>query len=334
MSELTDTATRLKSALERQDMAALKRIIDAYGLLTNRLRGDIDALADEIAAMDSPPAGKVRRSERYKHLLNDALDELTRYQGFMGVEVDALGKAMVDRGIAESRQLIAAAYGDSRIVGMLRDLPPETVEQLLGFLDPAGPLYKRLSELAPTTVDRLADVILQSVAMGKNPRVLAREIVNRGLGMGLTDSLRMARTVQLWSYREATRANYVANGDVVKGWVWYATLGDPRTCASCIAMHGTIHPLDEPLNDHHNGRCAAIPITITRRNPVEQTGEEWFNQQSDTAQEQILGKGKYQAWVDKKFTFSQLTKEHDDQVYGMMRTEASLKDLLGDGDNA
>jgi hypothetical protein len=327
MSELTDTATRFKAALDRQDMAALSRIVEAYGSLVNRLRGDIDSLAEEIAQMQDPTGLKIKRLERYRRLLNNSIDEIEKYQGFLGVEVGGFGRTMIDRGLAESRQLIAAAYGDKRILGMLRDLPPESVRQLLGFLDTGGPLYKRIAELAPTTADRIAETILQSIAMGQNPRKLAAEIVSKALGMGLTDSLRMARTVQLWTYREATRANYIANSDVVKGWVWFAEL-DTKTCMSCVAMHGTVHPLDETLNDHHNGRCAMIPITITNKNPIEQTGIDWFEKQSDSKQSQMMGEGRYTAWKDGKFELDKLTTTRENDVYGAMRTEATLKELL------
>jgi hypothetical protein len=36
----------------------------------------------------------------------------------------------------------------------------------------------------------------------------------------------------------------------------------PRSCPACIAMDGSLHPLDDPgPNDHVNGRCTAVPET-------------------------------------------------------------------------
>jgi len=44
-----------------------------------------------------------------------------------------------------------------------------------------------------------------------------------------------------------------------------------------------------------------------------------------------VGKGKYQAWKDGKFTFSALTTTYEDSVYGTMWREASLKELVPNG---
>jgi hypothetical protein len=139
------------------------------------------------------------------------------------------------------------------------------------------------------------------------------------------------RTVQLWGYREASRASYIANPEVVTGWIWYAAL-DTETCGACIAMHGTRHSADEVLDDHYNGRCSMIPITITNPNPDIESGLEWFGKLDEDKQREILGDSKYEAWKDGKFDLDQLTHQKDEPVYGTMRVERSLKSLLGEED--
>ena len=161
--------------------------------------------------------------------------------------------------------------------------------------------------------------------MGLNPKAIAARITKK-LGMGLTDSLRMMRTVQIYSYREANRASYIANDDVVQGWIWYADIA--RACPACIAQHGSFHKLDERLNDHHNGRCTMLPLTIGRKNTVE-SGEDWFAKQDEITQQRILGKEKYQAWKGGAFSFGELATTHNDAVYGDMTTTAPLWQLLG-----
>jgi hypothetical protein len=331
MPTVLDLADRFHAALERQDAQALERIIRAYAGIQSRLQGEIDALALEIER-DGLTAGKVAKLARYKRILAQTADEVDKFTRFMEVDLSGMGREYVGRGLRESRELMRAAVGDNAaLTARFRDLPPETVERLLGFLDPAGPLYARLKLLPGFVADAVSRAILDSVALGRNPRMLASELT-RAFGMGLSDSLRMARTVQLWSYREATRANYAANGDVVKGWQWYASL-DNLTCMSCVAQHGTIHPLDEPLNDHHNGRCAALPVTIlSPKGHIDQdAGQQWFNGLSEAEQKQMMGPGRFEAWKDGKFEFGALSAERKDDVYGMMRGETSLKDLLDGG---
>ena len=72
-----------------------------------------------------------------------------------------------------------------------------------------------------------------------------------------------------------------------------------------------------------------IPVTITNPNPDIQTGEAWFNEQDEATQRKILGPGKYDAWKAGKFEFGAVSKQVSDPVYGTMRVETPLKDLVG-----
>lgn len=328
MADVIRLAEQYHDALVRQDMQALARIARAYAGIVTRLQAEIEALAFEIAGLDQATTGQVIRMDRYRRLLTTATNELTRYQAWLGVELDTISSDMIERGLAESLELVRASAGTGAVSGALRGLPVETVKTLLGFLDPEGPLYNRLRFLAPATVDRLAQYIIDSIALGKNPRAWAREIM-RVFGIGLTDSLRMARTVQLWSYRESSRYNYIANQDIVRGWIWFARLDD-RVCMSCVVMHGTRHPLSEPLDDHYNGRCTALPITITNPNLAVEPGIDWFERQPEAVQKQMMGPKKWRAWRDGKFRFADLSRQLPDEVYGTMRTETPLKDLVSD----
>ena len=127
----------------------------------------------------------------------------------------------------------------------------------------------RIAQLAPYHANAIRDLFTEGVGLGWNPRKIALMIRRNGFGMSLTDALRMTRTAQIYSYREATRANYVAS-DVVTGWQWMAHVSDPRTCMSCIAKSGTVYPKGTPLNDHHNGRCTMLPVVLGRT-PISET---------------------------------------------------------------
>jgi SPP1 gp7 family putative phage head morphogenesis protein len=205
-------------------------------------------------------------------------------------------------------------------------LNPAVTETLLGFLDPKGTLFSYWNEKAGIDVaERISQTIIDSVGMGKNPKVLAG-LIQEDLGGNLTSALRTARTTQLWAYREASRANYVANNDVVKQWQWVANL-DADTCGACVALNGTIYDTDTPADGHWNCRCVMVPVTILDPNPDRQSGEDWFNQQDEAMQKSILGPGKYEAWQSGQFEFSQLAQHTPDVAFGSMWTETPLKDL-------
>jgi hypothetical protein len=327
---IIQAAEQYRAALLAKDAQAMNRLISAYQRIYGKLKDKIDLLVMEIEKAGGTLApGQVARMERYTQLITQAAEELRDYQAITKAEIEAVSRFGISQGVTDARNLMSvAATGTPQIAGAFNVLPKGAIEQLLGFLSPDGPLYARLSLLAPTTVEGVSKAILDGVAMGSNPRIIAREITN-AFGMGLTDSMRMTRTVQLWSYRESNRATYVANQDIIEGWVWHADLS-PRTCMSCLANHGKVFPLDARLNDHHQGRCSPIPLLNGQENPVEAgTAEKWFDSQGKATQRQMMGKGKYEAWKGGKFGFSQLTTDSKpDRVYGVMKVETPLKDLL------
>jgi hypothetical protein len=318
-------AAQYRAALSKQDAAALARLVNAYGAMARRMQGSMDALGLELAEAGTLTRGQVARLTRYRDLLEQVADELARYTAFAGVEMDAAARAAIGLAQTHARGLAQSAAGVSL---NWNRLPTDAIESLLGFLDPRGPLYARLGGLGPFVADKVSAKILESVALGLNPRQWAG-LLRDSLGIGLTDSLRMARTVQLYSYREATRVNYAANSDVVNGWIWFAEL-DADVCLSCVAQHGTVHGNDEALNDHHNGRCAMLPNIAGEPNPVTQDGQQWFDGLDPSQQRSMMGAGRYEAYTAGKFDFAAQSTTRNDDVYGDMRVEATLKELIGE----
>jgi hypothetical protein len=330
-SLLLPLVERFRADLLRRDAQALGRLIDAYKRAYSRLGGSLDALMLEIGE-NTMTAGQLHRMARYKSLMQQVGEELAGFQSLTANEAERAAQLGVQIGQQHARQLMTVATleaGQARALASFNVLPKGAIESVLGFLQPEGQLYQRLRLIAPNTASLVADAITSGIAMGYNPRKTAA-IVRDAFGAGLTDALRQVRTVQLYSYREANRATYIANQDVVSGWIWSAHLGDTRTCMSCVAMHGTEHPLSEPLNDHWNGRCAMIPIVPGYDNPIKESGQEWFERQSEGRQREQMGAAKFEAWQDGKFEFSALSVNKQDRIYGEMRTEQSLKALVGE----
>ncbi len=317
-------AQKLREAINKHDQIALGRIIGAYGGVWARLQDLADALALEIAGTEDISRGQVLRLERYKALIDQTERELRRFSGFMETELRTGAQGAISLGTTHARLLMLAAR--PQLQGTFNQLPRAAIETLLGFLQNDSPLFKRIELLAPSTAEFVSKKLLEGVAVGLGPRQIAGEI-RKAMGLGLTDALRMTRTAQLWSYREATRANYIANGDVVDGWIWLADLsGDP--CMSCVAMHGTEHPLTESLDDHYNGRCSELPKLVGEPPTTEQSGEAWFETLDESKQRELMGDARWQAWKDGKFEFAALSTSEDDEVYGSMRVETALEALL------
>ena len=339
-----EAANAFRSQLLKRERAVAVRMVNEYGRIYTNLQAAIDALDLEIAAMPNPTPGKVAKLARFKAIQAQIEAELMRYGAWADTEITAAAQQAIRDGLAQAQQLTLAGIPEplrTVIAGSWNKLPTSAIETLLGFLAPGSPLHDSLvTQLGPTVAQGVGSALLDGLALGYNPRKVGR-IIRDTLGQALTWALRTARTTQLWAYRESTRASYVANRDIVRGWVWHAELG-PRTCMACIAQHGTIHSNDEVLNDHYNGRCAMVPITpswadlgftgIPDTNPTIQPGREWFENLSPAQQQAYFpSQAMFDAWKAGAVGWDDMIGSHTDPVYGSMLQLPSLKGILGDG---
>jgi SPP1 gp7 family putative phage head morphogenesis protein len=339
--EFVAALERFRRALLARERAAAVRLVNAYGRVYARLQRDIEALADEIATMDAPTKDQVRRMARYRSLLRQIEEEVNRFAVLVEAEIDEGARAAIQAAAVEARTLAQLSLPgleavDAQIMATWNRLPTQAVETLLGFLADDAPLKVALrTRFGQAVAEHVGQKLLEGVALGFNPRKTA-EAVRKAAGVGLTDALRLSRTTQVYAYREATRANWLANSHIVRAQRWRSSR-DGRVCGACLAMDGTVLRLDEVVNGHWSCRCTPEPITVTyaelgldvpepERDTT--TGEEWFKQQPATVQREILGKGKYEAWRAGKFEFRQLATERDDPVWGSTRIETPLKELL------
>lgn len=333
------TAARFRAQVLGREREAANRLVQTYGRAYTRLSPAIEALSQRIARMDAPGPSKssLVRLESLRSLQSQVVSELNTFSTYADAEISRAATAAIQSGLLDSRALSVAVMGGTgpgaRALAAGWDmLPTESVETMLGFLADESPLHTALvKKLGPAVAQRMSDALVDGIALGMNPRKVA-DIVRRELGVGLTWALTTARTAQINAYREAARANYVANGHIIGGWTWLSALGN-RTCVSCLNMHGSFHPVTESLTDHHAGRCVPIPYVKQAAafglpQPEIEPGEQWFRRQPQDFQRQRLGPGRFDAWKAGKFDFRDLSQPYNDPVYGEMLREATLKGLL------
>jgi len=320
---IIDLVKALRDALARQDEKALRLLIDAYGNMYQRLLPRIDALALEIAALDAPTKAQIMRLTRYKTLISEIQRELNTYSGYAETVMRQSSSTAIKYGIVDAKSMVLVQ--NPGLATTWKTLNPRAIEALVGYLQEGSPLMKRIDLLAPTRAQAVANTILDQVAFGANPKTIAA-MITKELGIGLTDSLRMTRTVQIYSYREANRASYVANSDVVQGWIWVSVLAT-ETCAACMALHGTEHGVDETLDDHYNGECYAVPKVIGGRNDYSGQGEAYFNSLSEAEQKNVVGNSTWELLNNGDIAFSDLVTHREDEVYGSMIGVTPYKDL-------
>ena len=120
-------------------------------------------------------------------------------------------------------------------------------------------------------------------------------------------------------------ATYRANERVLEGWIW-SSARDTRTCISCWSQHGRVYRLDQVLRDHHQGRCAPIPL-VRGSTRQWQTGEQLFDNLRPEQQQQIMGPGLYDAWRRGDVQFNELSVPYYDDVYGEMLRRPTNREL-------
>jgi len=340
---------RFQRDLLRRERSAASEMVKYYGQIWGQIQRQLTELTRKIsearaAGEEVSPAWlfQQQRLESLQLQVEVKLRDFARY-------AEDIIRSQQDKAIAAAQdhaeQLVMASLGKPPPGIVLRwdRLPQEAVQDIVGFLQDGSPLRTLLDDLPGEAGQAVADALVRGVALGLNPREVARQ-VRREMGMSLTRALRIARTETLRAYREASLRSYRANRDIIKGWIWHAHLG-PRTCAACIAMHGTVHRLDEKLDDHPNGRCAPIPLTKSwkelgqeygidlsdlpdTRVQVER-GTDWFARQPEDVQRRILGHAGYEAWRAGAVRLEDFVGRKRSKEWGPHRYRRSLRELLG-----
>ena len=254
------------------------------------------------------PDSRIMQRRRLEQARRMAAARIIEAVEATGVTLTARARAMIERGMWEQPELIAAQMPPQLHATLIR---PPGVEVDLMVARVQQQITARTYELSAEATQAMNRALVLGVAKGENPRDTARRMVEQARGAfngGLNRAQVIARTEMIDAHRDAAEASQNANADVLAGWEWHAQLG-PRTCPSCIAQHGRLHDLDEPGPlDHQQGRCARVPVTktwaelgfpgIEEPRPRTQTGQEWFEQQPESVQRSILGPKRYEAWLE------------------------------------
>jgi hypothetical protein len=329
MSPLIDAVAEYRAALLRFERAQALRLVREYGRIYRNLAVDLKRFEAELADMPEDAVRQRRwkeaQIERAKQLRRQIEGEVNVFGEGADAEIRDNGHKAAALGLRHSKGM-AAAGGISAGYNALN---ADAIETMLGFLAETSPLHVALKARLGLEVGAKAEqLLIDAVALGMHPKRVAA-LMRRELGQGLTWAMTTSRTAILWAYRTAQTAADTANAEQIEGWYWSAT-HDGRVCMGCIAMDdGTLHPPQEPLNDHHNGRCTRVTVPKGWKGDYK-SGTQWFKEQDPLVQREMMGPAKYAAWKGGAIQLGDLAGRYYDPVYGEMVAEASLKRLVGE----
>lgn len=314
-------ADEFRAALRQREERAVRVLARAYEEAWQRAGERVALLAKLGADPLQYPQLALFQEQRLYELSLQLREEVDRLLALAGETVHREQFSLAELAQEHAQALVRAAPGSAEVQLVWTHLSTAAVEQMVGQLQPGSPLYDLLQRVGEAAYQQIARELAVGMALGLNPRDVA-ENMRRGLRMTYGRAERIARTEMLRAYREVTRQSYLANRHVVTGWIWYSAL-DARTCPACWAMHGTLHTLDETLDDHPNGRCVMVPVT--RMSEEIPTGEVRFAQLSPERQRAVLGAGAYDAYRAGHVRLSDFVGQRYDPRWGSMRYALSWR---------
>lgn len=277
MPNINAAIQRFRAALAAREERASAEIVQSYTRAADAIASELSALAVRVETAQA--AGQYSPSWEYQEgrLQSLLVQVRAAVGGFVGVtRAQLTGLATDHVGLAQqhTRTLIEQSLGRvpaGAEVSFSR-LPVGAVESILGALSAGSPVDRLLSALPGEAAEAVKATLTTNLALGVGMEETARA-VQPALGGTLARSLAITRTESLRAYRSSALATYEANSDVVRGWMWSAQLSS-RTCAMCIAMHGTKHPLNEPFGSHVNCFPAGTMVATPR---IVGTTTRWFS---------------------------------------------------------
>lgn len=310
---------RIRTDLAKITNTQTRALVSAWADAWDEVQPDLVAtLVEMLTAGDKVTRTQLLRSTRLRKALvvirgqlEDLADQAqVRIVGDLQAVIDHAGGAqasVIDSQLPPNSDLLGgldqwSRVDDRQIAAIVR----RSTEQITS----------RTRALSPAAYDAVRRELIRGVAAGSNPRATAARIVRRAEGRfngGLSRALNIARTETLDAHRAGAALGRQTHADVLAGWQWVASL-DKRTCPSCLAQHGNIHPLSEPgPQDHQQGRCVGMPVTkpwadlgfnIPEPPSLVPDAGAWFEGLPSEEQLAILGPARWTAWQRGDFPMS------------------------------
>ena len=339
--EAQEAVEQFRKLLLAEDKRAAAEIVRAYASVYQRLRRDTQSLV-RTAQREGLKPWQVMRMNRMKELEKQFLRNANRFAQIAGTDITGSQRRAV--GLARNATQSITGKGLPRGITLenlarigieWNRLPDEAFANFIGMAGDGKPLGLLLDELGAEAAPKVRAAIGQGIALGKGPAETA-ELVRIASGMPLSRALTIARTETNRAFREASRLQYAANPNLIKGYRRSSTK-DGLVCMACLALDGTFYETNEPLDSHPNCRCAIVPDTLTYEDlgldvpmpPPVETGQEWFARQDEATQRKMMGQtARFEAWKSGQVSLDDMVQVRSDPRWGKTASVKPLKELL------
>lgn len=326
---IIELAVSFKRRLLAMDAAAARDMTRRWREVERALDGLIQELAlqiDEATRDGRPPTdAQLYGMERYQALLAQTLQEIRGLEREVEAVLIERSKAAARMGLQNAQALLDVGLRG----GPYNRLSVDAVQYMAGMLQDGGPLFGVLQgrALGPAAVQGLTQRLIEGVALGWNPRKTARAMQD-GLADGLQKALVIARDSQMRAYRMASDEQlqnaFGGNQGAPLKQKRRLAAKDNRTCVACLLADGELLEINEPMFDHTQGRCIAVPVFVDDE-PEEPQG--YFKTLPEEKQRALLGPGRYELWRSGQVKLSDMATRKTHAIWGPSPAVKTLTEL-------
>lgn len=305
-----------KEAILAQEESKMQEMAERWLKIEKALQDKVDAIALEASRL-AENGGVVNqavamRLERMQSLLYQVRAETGQYVRWADGFISDYQGEMATLGLEHASDAISAVMQEFDVRGSFDRLNVDAVNSMIGLAGDGSPLERYLRDIHSSSADGMLDALVNGVTQGIHPTKIAEEMMN-GLGMGLQQAMNTARTETLRAYRNASLMQYDKSGLVIG----YKRISarDERVCAGCLFTDGQVYEDLSQFDEHNQGRCSTVPLLEGLPETSWESPNDWFEGQSETVQESILGTGRFEAWKNGA-SLNDMAKRVVDPVWG------------------
>lgn len=203
---------------------------------------------------------------------------------------------------------------------------------LTGQTEQSLTLNQAFRQFSAKKKNDLRRIVQNGFVAGKTGQEMAREVASLGTKRMRHQAAALVRTAVNHMSSEARATTHAANGDILDGEEWVATL-DSRTTLTCASLDGKIFPVNQgPMVPRHwNCRSVRVPVLkpefsilgksgtrASKDGPVsaKRTYSGWLRDQPAAFQDEVLGRDRGRLFRSGGISLSKFTDDSG-QVYSL-----------------
>ena len=322
-SKAVRVAREFREQLARNEDAALRRMSRYWVRMERELEPQFIALAQQIKEMEDSgqvvPPQYYYSLQRYQDLMAQILREVPDYEKYAVDIITDYQTENFNLGLDDASAVISASKPSD---AMWNRVDRDAVQTVAGFAGNGAPLGELMRHDYGDLGAKVTDALVQGIGLGKGVSAIARDMRD-AMGMEYNRSVRIARTEVNRAYRIANAMQYEKSGVVTKV---LRLAYKPTACFACLMLDGQECPKGI-CDDHPNGKCTTVAVTVGGIYPEWQRGEQWLMEQSENDQRKIIGDGRFEMWKNDGVPLRDMVEMKPNAVWGGSPTVISEKEL-------